>query len=442
MSVHAHARNPGEWPTAPPEPVVIERNRYFTGKFMAARDFAADTEYLLSRHRLHNRLLHGWGIVCGLEPVPHPRPECAQEWVVVGAGLALDCRGRELVLLRDTAFRLPLPPHDSDGDGDRSRDGGGDHSPEGEDRDDADKAGQDKNGTANCAPRHDPFLLCARFHCAEVEPVPALYAEDTCDPHHTECNRYREGTRLVIADVTPGCWPADDCGGENDTGDRYDAAAVPADPPDCGCAQDPDQEDGLTPYCPCADLVPLARVIPQPGGGYRLDLDGRRTQPPPPALLTHITRINWPHGGSISLTQLGDDLAGELRIGFDRPLRAIDACDARGVNAFTFAVQYATGPTETLEFLPYPDDTPPRLTDDRCTAVFTIDPDYLNSRGRRALRDATVFISLRCDFIPDFRGIPVDGNHLRGKLPSGDGIEGGLFESWFTVRENDRRDDS
>ena len=44
----------------------LERNTYFRGKFMAPRDFAVDTAYLLDRHRLHNRLLHGWGIVGGL----------------------------------------------------------------------------------------------------------------------------------------------------------------------------------------------------------------------------------------------------------------------------------------------------------------------------------------------------------------------------------------
>src|SRR5690348_10815975 len=89
--------------------IVLERNRYFTGKYMTPRDFAGEQEYFLSRHRLHNRLLHGWGIVCGLDVEPHPNPDCADRWVVVRAGIAIDCCGRELVLLKDTAFELPLP---------------------------------------------------------------------------------------------------------------------------------------------------------------------------------------------------------------------------------------------------------------------------------------------------------------------------------------------
>lgn len=366
--------------------VVVERNRYFTGKFMAARDFAADTEYLLNRHQLHNRLLHGWGIVCGLDVRPHPRPDCSRDWVVVTAGFAIDCHGRELVLERDTAFRLPLPPHENS-----------------------------EPLEEGCVPRPEPFLLCGRFHREKIEPVPALYAEDGCDSHHTEFNRYREGVRLVVADVTPGCWPTADCGCDDE----------PA--RDCGC---------LKPECPCGELVPLARVIPHHDGGYRLDLDGRRVQPPPPAMLTHITGINWPHGGKLRLRDLREELRGELRICFDRPLREYEHSLARGVNPFTFVVQYATGPTETVEFLPFPDDSPPRLEDEGHTAVFTIDPDYLTERARRSLHDVVVYVSLRCDFIPDCRGIPVDGNHLRGKLPSGDGVQGGLFESWFEVRDH------
>ena len=50
-----------------PATVGRELNRYFTGKHMTAEDFEADQHYFLSRHRLHNALLHGWGVVWGLE---------------------------------------------------------------------------------------------------------------------------------------------------------------------------------------------------------------------------------------------------------------------------------------------------------------------------------------------------------------------------------------
>ena len=110
-------RQPGH-PDAPRAgdcgPIATERNRYFTGKYMTARDFADEQRYFLSRHRL-NRLLHGWGIACGLGVTMHPDKACARRWVVVRAGIAIDCCGREVILARDTSFRLPLPWADDAG---------------------------------------------------------------------------------------------------------------------------------------------------------------------------------------------------------------------------------------------------------------------------------------------------------------------------------------
>src|SRR3954471_13089870 len=90
--------------------IPAERNRWFAGKYMAARDFALDPEYLRGHQLLHNRLLHGQGVVCGLTVHPHPREECRDGWVVVRAGIGIDCHGREVVLREDTAFRLPDAP--------------------------------------------------------------------------------------------------------------------------------------------------------------------------------------------------------------------------------------------------------------------------------------------------------------------------------------------
>jgi hypothetical protein len=379
--------------------VIVERNTWWDGKVMRARDFAADTEYLLDHHRLHNRLLHGWGIVCGLQVERHPRPECAQAWVLVTSGLALDCHGRELVLTCDVPFELP-------------------------DRD-------------------EPYLLCARFKEEKVEPVPALYAEGICDPHHHEFNRYRDGVSLVAADVTPHCWPTEhgDRSREKPKGKECKEAAGqgPEHRHDHGCDDQPCHEHCLDADCPCGDLVPLARVMPLKVGGFELDLEGRRVQPPSTALLTHITHVSWPHGGVLTLRHLREDQGGELRIRFDHPLREAHGAGS-GVNPHTFAVQYSAGPAKGMEFLLYPEDSPPRV-EDGCVAVFTVDPAYLAEDGRRTLRNGVVYVSLRCDFIQDRRGVPVDGSHLGGRLPSGNGVQGGLFESWFEVRDDneDRR---
>lgn len=43
-------------------------------------------------------------------------------------------------------------------------------------------------------------------------------------------------------------------------------------------------------------------------------------------------------------------------------------------------------------------------------------------------------VVVKCDFLRDRQNRPVDGNLLGGRLPSGDGVRGGDFESWFILR--------
>ena len=51
---------------------TLERIRYFPRQVVTPPDLAQDRKYLLHRHRRHNRLLDGWGIVLGLEVVVVP----------------------------------------------------------------------------------------------------------------------------------------------------------------------------------------------------------------------------------------------------------------------------------------------------------------------------------------------------------------------------------
>ena len=102
------------------------------------------------------------------------------------------------------------------------------------------------------------------------------------------------------------------------------------------------------------------------------------------------------------------------------------------MNAATFIVQFGGG-YEDLDFVTYTD--PPHVEHD-CIAVFTIDPRSRKRHHERPyayLENQTVYITLKCDFILDCHDVPVDGDHLGGLLPSGNGVRGGTFESWFYV---------
>ena len=70
----------------------LERPHFFTGRLLTAADLQDDQDYFRAKSRLHNRLLHGWGVVTGLEVSE------SAGMLTISAGLALDCAGNELVL--------------------------------------------------------------------------------------------------------------------------------------------------------------------------------------------------------------------------------------------------------------------------------------------------------------------------------------------------------
>ena len=75
---------------------TFERNRYFFGKAMTVRDFDAEQQYLIGKSRLLNQLIHGAGIICGMQ-LNNARVADGKFTVEVSEGLALDCCGNLIV---------------------------------------------------------------------------------------------------------------------------------------------------------------------------------------------------------------------------------------------------------------------------------------------------------------------------------------------------------
>ena len=48
------------------------RPRFFAGQLLTEEDLNRLDHYIVEKNKLHNRYLHGWGVVCGLEVVCHP----------------------------------------------------------------------------------------------------------------------------------------------------------------------------------------------------------------------------------------------------------------------------------------------------------------------------------------------------------------------------------
>jgi hypothetical protein len=72
----------------------MERPRFFAGQTLTEAELNADQRYVLAKSRLHNRYLHGTGIVCGLEVACGD----AEGVVLVRPGYALDACGNDLVV--------------------------------------------------------------------------------------------------------------------------------------------------------------------------------------------------------------------------------------------------------------------------------------------------------------------------------------------------------
>jgi len=385
----------------------VERNRYFTGRHMTARDFRDADAYHRSHRHLHNRVLHGSGIACGLEVEPHWNADCRRDRVIVRCGMAIDCCGREIVVARDVVS-APIPWKARPGD------------------------------EATWPDDTYVVVLCLKYHECRTEKVPVLYSATACSSPAMEDGRIREGYTLewhwIKADDLANYGWDDPRGCAPPAGSEKESAYLkPAEPTDQPCS-DHDGKRGccLEPPCPpdhCVLIALLRANRPEDmTGDDSIDLSGRRSMAQAREHLTHICWINWEHGGSVKAAA-----PRVLMVRFDRELliepQPRDYPGPRGINERTFVVQYGEQAErrqiEDLDFVGY--RRPPYVMADRRTAIYEFD------KPLRAYRDHVIHVTLRCDFILDCRKHPVDGNHLGGHLPTGDGVAGGTFDSWFRV---------
>lgn len=93
---------------APSDCASLERVHFFNGELLTAEDMLQEQRYFRDRLRRHNRLLHGWGTVCGAWVRP-----ANKDWtVVVEKGYLLDPWGNEIVIDREVEVDLRQELHD------------------------------------------------------------------------------------------------------------------------------------------------------------------------------------------------------------------------------------------------------------------------------------------------------------------------------------------
>ncbi|MFZ2162575.1 MAG: hypothetical protein WAW02_10190 [Sideroxyarcus sp.] len=82
----------------------FERTRYFSRQLITADDLTQDQDYFREKMRMHNRMLHGWGIVCGLDVTR--KMESMPSMVTIGRGYALSPQGDEIFVPTEIQFDL------------------------------------------------------------------------------------------------------------------------------------------------------------------------------------------------------------------------------------------------------------------------------------------------------------------------------------------------
>ena len=82
-----------------------ERVKYSCGQLLTDGDLNTDQRYYIEKNKIHNRYLHGWGVVCGLKVLCHPK--CGTKGnVLIEKGYALDCCGNDIIVCKDQELDL------------------------------------------------------------------------------------------------------------------------------------------------------------------------------------------------------------------------------------------------------------------------------------------------------------------------------------------------
>lgn len=103
---HGHDCGCGCGPEVCDDSAGLERALYFPGQLVGPEDLTQDQRYFREKHRRHNRMLHGWGVVCGVmvqtagdeqgNPIPYT--------VCVGSGYVLGPYGDEILVDHTVPF--------------------------------------------------------------------------------------------------------------------------------------------------------------------------------------------------------------------------------------------------------------------------------------------------------------------------------------------------
>ena len=435
----------------------FERNNYFYGKQFTVRDLQQEQSYFNDKRYLINRMVLGWGVVCGLDVYW----DSSKRRIVVKPGMALDCCGHEIVVCEDQYLSL-------------------------NDNDDDCCFEQDQK-------RVGKFVLCLEYNDCLSEPVDLPPAG--CDEKgKTEYNRIRDTFRLRLKNWDDAC-PKEPPDGVSCSSDYKHDTDGQSDRADC---QTPSLHhylcDKLKHCCECdgCDCVIIATITieagePQKGNeskdkgnyagqsqkgydakkqnnygeqttGYKdpdVDSCTNRKLVYNNSLLydliycnhgdlPHIVDFSWRKGVYPSRKVAFGDfvklIKDGLKVYFDKEMTP------ESLNPHTFLVCYLYRESGTFTYIRKQisvDRIDTGWDGDCFTATLVVRPEWidkeLDADDSELLADlryepgVTVEITLRGSRIWSTAGKGLDGDYLADKLPTGNGTQGGDFIDWFSV---------
>jgi hypothetical protein len=451
----------------------FERNNYFYGKQFTVRDLLQEQSYFNEKRHLVNRMVLGWGVVCGLDVRWDPK----KRELVVGTGMALDCCGHEIVVCEEQRVAF-------------------------EDYEEQCRRAQEKPDLEG------KFVLCLEYDECNAEPVD-LPAVGCDDDERSEFNRIRDGFKLRIKNWKDACpkqtYEDIDCPNHY----KHDVNVADSEPANCETEKIHHYLCSKLKECPgCegCDCVILATIYfekrpgdQQPSSGYAQDQyrkpDEYQKYPQTtgqdeqtkynqgdqytgaqgkdliePRLdtctdrrlvynnsllydlihchhgdLPHIVDFSWrTHtypNREVSIDAFLQMMKDGLTVYFDQELVK------ESLNPHTFIVSYLHRDTGTGAFvenrIPVKDIICEKIG--TCyTATFQATERWINkeldaddSELRAGLPNldsgVNVEITLRGSRIWSTEGKGLDGDYLADKLPTGNGTQGGDFVDWFRV---------
>ncbi|HEX7334520.1 MAG TPA: hypothetical protein VF290_23665 [Pyrinomonadaceae bacterium] len=419
----------------------FERNNYFYGKQFTVRDLLQEQSYFNDKRHLINRMVLGWGVVCGLDVEWKPE----KRKLVVEPGMALDCCGHEIIVCEKQYLSF--------------------------DKNDDDCCLEDRQRPVG------KFVLCLEYHECKAEPID--FPAAGCDEKgKTEYNRIRERFKLRLKSWDEACpkEPHDHvCCSDNykqeATGEEFQRDCTTETVHQCLCHR---LKDGC-PECENCDCVILATIefkAPTEEGYEEYYPEQKpQEQPEDPIVdactnrklvynnsllydlincyhgdLPHIVDFSWREQAypsrEVSIDTFLQMMRDGLTVYFDQPI------EPDSLNRHTFIVSYLLRDTGTGAFVEnrIPVQEIRKDQEGDCyTATFVATERWINKEldaedsellaGMPSIDSGVdIEITLRGSRIwSSSNGKSLDGEYLADKLPTGNGTQGGDFVDWFRV---------